>query len=88
MGRTDHHHVPHWGVLAQGLVAQDRALDFLGTDAVTRDINYVIRTAMQCKGAFFSAPRIVALGIGEFALPTAKIHVGKALDIALPLHLT
>jgi hypothetical protein len=49
--RADHHHVAHGRILAQGLVAQDRALDLLGADAVARNVDHVVGATVQREAA-------------------------------------
>ena len=39
---------------------------------------------MQREGALITPARVVALGVGEFAIPTLEVHLGNAVDIALP----
>ena len=85
MGRAHNHHVTDRGVLPQSFIAQDRAFDFLGADAVARDVDNVIRAAMQREGALVTPARIVALSVGEFAVPALEVNLGKAVDIALPV---
>ena len=39
---------------------------------------------MQRERALITPPSIVALGVGEFTIPTLEVHLGKAVDIAPP----
>ena len=40
---------------------------------------------MQREGALVTPARVVALSVGEFAVPALEVHLGKAVDIALPV---
>ena len=85
MGCPHHDYVADRGVLSQRFIAQDRAFNLLGADAVARDVDHVIGTTMECERAFITSASVVSLGVGQFAVPTLEVNLGKAVDIALPI---
>ena len=85
MGRAHHDHVTHWRILSQRFIAQDRALYFLGANAVARNVNHVIGTTMECECAFITSASVVSLGVGQLAVPTLEVHLCEAVYIALPV---
>ena len=85
MGGAHYDHVTHRGILSQRFIAQDRTFDFLGTNAVARHVDDVIRTSVQRERAFITSTRVVTLCVSQFAIPTLEVHLGEAVDIALPV---
>ena len=87
MGCTNHDHVADGGVFSQCFIAQNRPFDFLGSNAVPRDIDYVIRPSVERVCTVLVLARIIALRVGEFAVPAAEVHVVKSCNVATPVAL-
>jgi len=85
MGGAYHDHIAHGRILPQGLVAQYCALNLFRTDAVAGDVNDVIGSAVKGKRTLVTTARVVTLGVGEFAVPSAEIDLGEAVNIAPPV---
>ena len=39
---------------------------------------------MERESAFIATTSVVALGVCEFTIPALEVHLGEAIDIALP----
>ena len=78
MGRAHHDYVTHRGILSQRFIAQDRTFDFLGANAVARDVDDVIGTTMQRERAFITPTRVITLCVRQFVIPTLEVHLGEA----------
>ena len=82
--RANHQHVADGRVRRQRLVAQHRALDLLGPHAVARDVDHVVRAAVEREGAVRVLDREIALGIGPGALPAPPVAFLPTRRIAAP----
>ena len=82
--RADHEHVADRAFRVQRLVTQDGAFDFLGTHAVTGNVDHVVRTAMQREAVVIALHGEIALGIGPHTLPAAPVTIAPAAGITGP----
>ena len=84
MWRTHDHDITHGGIFAQGLVAQDGALDFLGTDSVAGYVYHVVRTTVQGECSVIVLTRIVSLRVGQFTIPSVEIDLTETVNVPAP----
>ncbi len=84
MRRADDHRIAERRVGPEHLVAQDRALDFLGADAVARDVDDIVGASVQGKGTVGMGAGIVALGVGQAVGPAVEVDGAEALEVTAP----
>ena len=82
--RADDQDVADRRVRIERLVAQDRALDLLGAEAMARDVDDVVAAAVEGKGAVVMADGEIALGIAPGAAPAGPVAALPARRVAAP----
>ena len=81
---ANHHDVSDRRILPEGFIAEDSSFNFFGADTVSRHVDHIVRPTMQSEGPFVSSAGVVALRVGQFAIPSAEVNLGKTLNIPLP----